>query len=138
MTSAPAVDLRAHRAVIEALLKTALNSDHVYAYGKVPGHDGNAGTEPAIYALLGFEGRPTDPRRAGLSGQSAWRAIVTVAGRTVAELEWALWQVAVGLDEQRVTVDGHTSTRLQGEVPATAPVKDGARFFARAEFTYVL
>lgn len=130
------IDTRLHAAA----LKTAASATNftVYDYGKVPGADGNEGTLPNIYGLLTVERRPIAYlRRAASTGRTGWRVTVRVVGRTPDEARWGLKQVSDGLNEQTLTIDGLSTTRIQSETEQ-APAPDDGRQSALSSWTYCL
>lgn len=137
MTSAPVIDERTHRDVIEALLTATVGANRVYDYGTVPGSDGNAGTMPPIFVLLTIERRYVEPRRGGRSGRSGWRVTCRYVGRTVDEARWAELKVTQALDEQRLSVGGFTSTPVTHE-STTAIAPDDGRFSGLGVWIYAL
>lgn len=136
MTDALVLDERKHATALKALLNAALSPSSVYDYGKVPGADGNAGTLPNIFALLGIERRYVEPTHAGRTQRSSWRITVRYAGRTVDEARWAAMKVAEAL-EDRLVVDGVTSTPITHETTQAIALDDG-RFAGWASYTYTL
>lgn len=144
MTDALVLDERKHVAAIKTVLEAALGNEpgtvppvgRVYDYGTVPGADGNAGTLPNIFTLLGLERRYVEPDRAGRTSRSGWRLTVRYVGRTVDEARWAAAKVAAAL-ETRLVVDGVTSTPLTHESTQAIALDEG-RFSGWAAFTYVL
>lgn len=137
MTSAPAVDIREHRAVLTTLIEARLGAGLVFAYGEVPGLDNNEGQTPPIFALLTVERRYADPRFAGRAGVSGWRAITRCVGTATAEVEWAMFQVTTALDELRLSIAGHTSTPVTHE-STTAPELDDGMVSGLLVWTYAL
>lgn len=135
MTDALVLDEREHASALKALLSAPLNG-HVYDYGKVPGADGNAGSLPNIFALLGLERRYVEPMKAGRTQRSGWRLTVRYIGRTVDEARWAAAKVAEAL-EDRVVVDGAVSTPITHETTQAIALDDG-RFAGWASWTYAL
>lgn len=132
------IDTRQHAAALTSAISSAIAPWAVYDYGKVPGADGNTGTLPDIYALLTVERRAGVPLRvAATTGRTGWRASVRVVGRTVDEARWALMFVSAALNEQRLTIDGQTTTRIQSE-SEQAPGPDAGRQSALSTWTYAL
>lgn len=136
--TAPVLDEREHAKVLAAAIKAQLGPRDVYEYGDVPGVDGNAGTQPSIYALIQVSRRfiPAlhSTREASRSG---WRVSVRAVGSTVNECRWATSRIALALDSQRVAIAGHLSTRIQHET-SDEVTPDGDRFEALSRFTYAL
>lgn len=136
MTDALVLDERKHVAAIKTLLNAALSPNLAYDYGTVPGADGNAGTLPPIFVLLGLERRYVEPTGAGRTTRSGWRLTVRYIGRTTDEARWAAAKVAQAM-ETRLTVDGVVSTPVTHEsTQAIAP--DDGRFSGWAAYTYAL
>lgn len=138
MTSAPAVDERAHRDVIKAALLTKFPNPVVFDFGTVPGLDGNAGSTPRIHALLAIERRYVEPRRAGLTGLSGWRVSVRGVGRTPDEARQALLWATAALEENRLTVADVVSTPLAHESTTNPERDDDGWFSGLASWTYAL
>ena len=136
MTDALVLDERKHVEAIKAALTAALGANRVFDYGTVPGTDGNAGTLPPIFLLLGLERRYVEPTRAGRTTRSGWRLTVRYVGRTVDEARWAAAKVAEAL-ETRLVVDGVTSTPVTHESTQAIALDDG-RFSGWSAFTYAL
>lgn len=137
MTSAPAVDVREHRAVLTQLIEARLGAGLVFAYGEVPGLDDNEGETPPIHVLLTVERRYADPRYAGRAGVSGWRATTRCVGTVTDEADWAMFQVTTALDEIRLSIDGHTSTPVTHE-STTAPEPDDGMVSGLLVWTYAL
>ena len=135
--STPGPDERQHFAALATALTSKLGADRVYAYGKVPGSDGNAGTLPPIYVLLAVERRFAPESRQGRAGRSGWRVTTRYVGRSVAEAGWAALQVQKALDEVRVTIDGHASTPVTFESQESID-PDNGRFSGLTSWTYAL
>ena len=130
------VDARPHGTAVRAAIAAALGTGHVYDHGKVPGTNGNnEGTLPEIFVLVAIERRYSPVLRSARAGNAGWRILTTALGTTVAESEWAQAKVATALDEQRLTVAGTPTTRIQLE-STTAPKFDDGRFAADASYTY--
>lgn len=130
------IDTREHAVALKAA--AGATDFTIYDYGKVPGADGNEGTLPNIYGLLSVERRGGVPvRRAATTGRTGWRASLRVVGRTTDEARWALKQVSDGLNEQRLTIAGGTTTRIQSE-SEQAPGPDAGRQSALSTWTYAL
>ena len=129
------VDARPHGTAVRAAIAAALGTAHVYDHGKVPGANGNEGTLPEIFVLVAIERRYSPVLRSAHAGNAGWRVLTTALGRTVAESEWAQARVAAALNEQRLTVAGAPTTRIQLE-STTAPKFDDGRFAADAFYTY--
>lgn len=138
MTSAPATDLRLHYRLFEPLLKAAIDPNRFYEFGRVPGVDGNKGTQPAIYALLDVQRRPYAPQTLSAhTDVTGWALTVVGVGTTRNEAAWVLGQVTEALEELVVTLDGQESTPLLFDVHD--PIRpDGDRQSGRVSYTYVL
>lgn len=130
------VDQRPHATAIKAAIKAQLGPNNVYEYGQVPGADGVAGSLPNIFAIIALERRFNPTVRASTrAGSAGWRLSVTSVGRTVDECRWAQNKVAVALNEQRISIDGDLTTRLQYESGRAAEV-DETRVSADDFYTY--
>lgn len=134
MTSAPAVDERLHRDAVDA----ALDEEHLYDYGLVPGLDNNPGETPRIHWLRSIERRYVEPRRAGRAGRSGWRLSIRYVGRTPDEARHAQLVATTAVDEKRLTVGGHLSTPVTHE--STSPIEpdDDGWWSGLTNWTYVL
>jgi hypothetical protein len=141
--TAPVTDEREHDATIRPLLADALGTEdngdaRIYAYGEVPGMDGNPGTVPAIYALLVIERRYVPPGlMVARANRSGWRVTVRGVGRTVNEARWAITKATRTLEDRRLQIAGATSTPLILEVAQLVEPDDG-RFSGLATWTYAL
>lgn len=128
-------DERPHAAAILAALNTALDPRVAYTRGKVPGLDNNAGTEPAIYAIVDLERRNHAPTlRAGRTVRRGWRVSVRGVGRTVDEARWALARVSTALEGATLPVGVGTSPLLFETADEVAP--DGGRYSGAVTYTY--
>lgn len=124
--SAPASDLRVHLDFWQPALSTALSPREAYLRGEVPGLDGNSGTKPVLYALLGIRRRAYVPATFDDSPDvSGWALTVFGVGRTVGEAAWALNKVTQAFEHQTVTIGGYTSTPCRVDPGAEIGVKDG-------------
>lgn len=142
MSTAPALDTRAHSSAIRAAIEAMLGGSHAYDYDDVPGSpqaaspDLRAEALPDIYAAVSVERRYTPPRRiTAQAGRSGWRVAVRAVGRTVDEARWAQKRVAEALDEAQLTIDGHTTTAFQHESWSDAEHDDG-RYSGLTVYTY--
>lgn len=137
MTSAPVIDERIHRTTLKAAVAAHEGDLPVYDYGKVPGADGNAGTLPAIYAVLSVERTYVQPRITGLATRSSWRASFRCTGRSANEVGWAIKNVTEAVEGRRLTFGGVESTPLTHD-PSNAPEPDSGRHSGLAVWTYTL
>lgn len=128
-------DARPHATAAKAAIAAALGSSHVYDHGQVPGTYGSTAPLPNIFVLVAVERRASPVLRSARAGNVGWRLVVTALGRTVSESAWAAEKVALALNEQRLTVGGAETTRIQFE-SATAPRYDDGRFAANLFYTY--
>lgn len=128
-------DERPHAAALLAALNTALSPRAAYTRGKVPGLDNNAGTEPAIYAIVDLERRNNTPTlRAGRTVRRGWRVTVRGVGRTVDEARWALARASVALEGAQVDVGTPTTPLLFETADQVAP--DEGRYSGAITYTY--
>lgn len=130
------LDQRPHAVAVKAAIKAQFGPNNVYEYGQVPGADGIAGTLPNIFAVISLERRNQPLVRATTrTGSVPWRLAVTSVGRTVDECRWAQVKIATALTEQRLTVAGTLTTRIQFESGRAAASDDG-RFSADDIYTF--
>lgn len=129
-------DERPHATAILAALNTELSPRTAYTRGKVPGLDNNAGTEPAIYAILDLERRDGGPSmRAGRTLRRSWRVTVRGVGSTVDEARWALARASTALEGVQLSVSGSYTTPLDFEA-GEGVAKDGTRYSGSLTYTY--
>jgi hypothetical protein len=125
------LDARPFAEAAKAAIRAQLGEHDVYEYGQVPGFDRNEGPQPDLFALLSIE-RIYNPtlRLTAQAGATGWRVAVRCLGTTVNESRWVAWRVAVALNEQRLTVAGRPTTRLQMEPSDDSPTRDDGRYVA--------
>lgn len=145
MTSTPTlVDARIHAAAVKVALNTALGVKvQAYDYDEVPGAKTNPDALqrllplPNIYVAVSVERRFIGQlRNSASTGRTGWRVSARSLGRTVDECRWAMFRVATGLNEKRLTIAGTTTTPIQFE-SEQAPEWDEVRYTAVSLFTYV-
>jgi hypothetical protein len=136
------LDSRAYATAIKAAIAAELgpipgtSDTRVYDYDEVPGANGNTGTQPNIYVVVSLERRYNpNLRSTAQAGMTGWRLAVRANGRTVDEVRWALLKAAVALNENRLTVDGTSTTPIQFESDQ-APLYDEGLYTAVAFYTY--
>lgn len=123
------------------LVATNLGAD-VYDYGKVPGADGNAGSLPDVYALLSVERRYVEPRQAGGTSVTGWRASVRYVGTSAHNARviggWVrdAFEVSPGRGK-KVTVGGIESTPITHETTSSVEPDDG-RYSGLSQWTLAL
>jgi hypothetical protein len=128
-------DERPHADALLAALDTELDPRAAYSRGKVPGLDGNAGPEPAIYVILDLERRDGGPTmRAGRTLRRSWRATIRGVGRTVDEARWALSR-ASEIEGVQFVIDDLTTTPLAFE-SAEGVAPDDKRYSGSITYTY--
>lgn len=116
---------------IAALLKATPLGQDVYEYGGVPGETGNPGVLPAQFVLLSVERRYVEPRQAGGTSVTGWRASIRYVGSITASNarllgEWVrqAFETSPGRGK-RITVDGVTSTPIAHETTSSVEPDDG-------------
>ena len=136
--TANAADVRIHLPALQAATGLTL-----YEYGKVPGEKdpaglANPGTAPPTYGLIQVEriGRasPTMNRR---TRKTSWRASLRAVGKTHPNNCRVAMNQLLTLENQRLVIDGHTSTPVFLE-NAEDSRPDGNAFSALIRFTYTL
>lgn len=132
MSTAPAVDERAHSAALNARIAAALTAirsdlgEYVYDFGSVPGQNQNEGTVPDLFVALQIERRfVPNPRMVSIPSRSSWRVATICVARTVNNARLAMLAVTNALDGQRLTVGGITSTPIYLETPSPIIPDDG-------------
>lgn len=132
------LDARAHVVAVKAAIKAQSGATNVYDYGTVPGFDGNSDKAPDNYILITVERRFGAPVRlttqAGLSG---WRITARSVGRSVHNTRLSMFQVATALNENRLPIDGRTTTPIQFE-SEQPPELDSGRFSGLSVYTYAI
>lgn len=144
MTTAPAVDERLHAAAVAATVQASLISlvpslnANVFDFGSVPGEDQNAGTVPDTYIAIAVERRPViSSRLVQQASRSGWRVSARYVARTVNNARLAALAVTTALGEQRLSIDGHTSTPVQLE-STTLIQPDAGWFSGLSVWTYAI
>ena len=95
-------------AAILATLNTAIAPSVAYEYGKVPGSNGNAGTEPSKYLLIDVTRRYTDVRRvSGVVSMKGYRLGTRYVAKSIGDArEMRRRTTAVLEDQILATPDG--------------------------------
>lgn len=133
------VDSRDHmiaiKDAIDAALPAALN---VYDYSTVPGTNGNSGTVPTTFVIVSVERRFNPTRRlTAQAGSTGWRISARCVASTVTNVGLLLNAVAVALNENRLTIDGDTTTPIQFESDRAAEY-DSGKYAAYSIWTYAI
>lgn len=138
-----ALDPRAFATAARVAITAQLAPAHAaWEYGKMPGDPSNPIEAerikplPPIFVLVAIERRYNpNLRMTAQAGGTGWRLLVRAAGRSSSEASWALLKVAEALNENRLTVEGVTTTPIQFETE-TAPRLDETRFVGDAAYVF--
>lgn len=130
-------DFRPHATAIRAAIKAALPaSTNTYDYATVPGTNGNAGTVPASYVIVAVERRYNpNLRMTAQAGMTGWRVSVRSVATTVNNAGLLMAAVSTALNEQRIEVDGASTTPIQFESDQT-PEYDTGKYAGLSLWTY--
>jgi hypothetical protein len=95
-------------AAILATLNAAIAPSVAYEYGKVPGSNGNAGTEPAKYLLIDVTRRYVDSHRAsGVTSLTGYRLGTRYVAKSIGDAREMRRRTATALEDQILaTADG--------------------------------
>lgn len=127
--------MAALKAAIESQLGAAAD---VYDYSTVPGTNGNSGKVPSAFVIVSAERRYNpNLRSTARAGGSGWRISVRCVASTVTNVGLLMNAVSVALNENRLTINGDTTTPIQFESDRAAEYDDG-RYAAYSIWTYAL
>lgn len=134
------LDSRAYAEAIKTAVKAQLGPNECYDYDEVPGTNGNSGIQPNIYAVVSLERivNSAPQRMSAQAGTAEWRVAVRANGRTVDDVRWVLFKASTALNENRLAIDGGTTTPLEYDGSLEAPNFDDGRFTAADAYTFAL
>jgi hypothetical protein len=130
-------DFRPHATAIKAAIDAALPTTvNVYDYSTVPGTNGNTGTIPAQFVIVALERRYNpNLRTTAQAGSTGWRISARAVATSVTNAGLLLAAVSTALNEQRLTIDGETTTPIQFESDQ-APEFDSGKYAGLSLWTY--
>lgn len=127
---------------MKALLTASPLGDDVYAYGEVPGETGNDGVLPDAFVLLSLQRRYVEPREAGRTTITGWRASVRYVDTTAVNARRVGGWVSTAFETRpgygrRITVNGVESTPITHESTTDVSPDDG-RYSGLSHWTFAL